>query len=69
MNIPQTKVMVVDKTTINVDNVMVENVGRLRKLQPPGKEPVTRCTTKNHGRLGDIHRDLFKCNLAICLER
>ena len=34
-------------------------------LQPQGKEPGQRDTTKNHAK----HRDIFKSNLAICLKR
>ena len=58
MNITKTKVMVVDNPPINVNNVLIENVQRLRvlgtTLQPQGKEPGQRDTTKNHGRLGGI---------------
>ena len=53
MNITKTKVMVVDNTPINVNNVLIENV---TTLQPQGKEPGQRDTTKNHGRLGGIRQ-------------
>ena len=61
MNITKTKVMVVDNTPINVNNVLIENVpGYIRvlgtTLQPQGKEPGQRDTTKNHGRLGGIRQ-------------
>ena len=61
MNITKTKVMVVDNTPINVNNVLIENVpGYVRvlgtTLQPQGKEPRQRDTTKNHGRLGGIRQ-------------
>ena len=61
MNIIKTKVMVVDNTPINVNNVLIENVPwRLRvlgtTLQPQGKEPGQRDTTKNHSRLGGIRQ-------------
>ena len=62
MNITKTKVMVVDNTPINVNNVLIENVqgyvylGVGTTLQPQGKEPGQRDTTKNHGRLGGIRQ-------------
>ena len=77
MNIAKTKVMVVDNTPINVNNVLVENVHAyvyvvqhysLKKKNPGGQ----RDTTKNHGRLGGIRQTpwyIFKRNLAICLKR
>ena len=60
MNIAKTKVMVVDNTPINVNNVLIENVegyvylGQRNSLK--GKEPGQRYTTKNHDRLGGIHQ-------------
>ena len=60
MNIAKTKVMVVDNTTINVNNVLIENVegyvylGQRNSLK--GKEPGQRYTTKNHDRLGGIRQ-------------
>ena len=61
MNITKTKVMVVDNTPINVNNVLIENVPGYvylgqRTLQPQGKEPGQRDATKNHGRLGGIRQ-------------
>ena len=60
MNITKTKVMVVDNTPINVNNVLIEKCPRLRVLgttpQPQGKEPRQRDTTKNHCRLGGIRQ-------------
>ena len=63
MNIAKTKVMVVDNTPINVNNVLIENVpgyvylGQHYSLrEPQGKEPGQRDTTKNHGRLGGIRQ-------------
>ena len=75
MNIVKSKVMVVDNTSINVNNVLIESVqgyvylGQHYSLNR--KEPGQRDTMKNHGRLGGIakHRDIFKSNLAICLKR
>ena len=57
-NITKTKVMVVDNTPINVNNVLIENVPGYVYLgqQPQGKEPGQRDTTKNHGRLGGIRQ-------------
>ncbi len=56
MNIAKTNVMVVDNTPINVNNVLNRKCPRLRvlgtTLQPQGKEPGQRDTTKNHDRLG-----------------
>ena len=53
MNIAKTKVMVVDNTPLNFNNVLIERVlGTI--LQPQGKEPGQKDTTKNHGRLGGI---------------
>ena len=58
MNIAKTKVMVVDNTPINVNNVLIENdQGYMylgTTLQPQGKDSGQRHTTKNHGRLGGI---------------
>ena len=60
MNIAKTKVMVVDNTPINVNNVLIENVQGYvylgQQLQPQGKEPGQRDTTKNHDRLGGIRQ-------------
>ena len=58
MNIAKTKVMVVDNTPINVNNVLIENGLRVlgTTLQPQGKEPGQTNTTKNHGRLGGIRQ-------------
>ena len=57
MNIAKTKVMVVDNTPINVNNVLIENVQHyVTTLQPQGKEPGQKDTTKNPGRLGGIRQ-------------
>ena len=55
MNIAKTKVMVVDNTPININNVLIENVQGYVYLGQ-GKEPGQRDTTKNHGRLGGIRQ-------------
>ena len=58
MNIAKTEVMVEDNTPIKVNNVRIETVHGYvyfgTTLQPQGKEPGQRYTTKNHGRLGGI---------------
>ena len=64
MNITKTKVMVVDNTPRKCPRLRVLGT----TLQPQGKEPGQRDTTKNHGRLGGI-RQTPKSNLAICLKR
>ena len=58
MNITKTKVMVVDNTPINVNaDRKCPRLCVLRTtLQPQGKEPGQRDTTKNHGRLGGIRQ-------------
>ena len=61
MNIAKKKVMVIDNTPINVNNVLIENVQGYtciwdNIIQPQGKEPGQRDTTKNHGRLGGIRQ-------------
>ena len=61
MNIAKTKVMVVDNTPINVNNLLIENVQGYVYLgqhyvRPQIKEPGQRDTTKNHGRLGGIRQ-------------
>ena len=59
MNITKTKVMVVDNTPINVNNVLIENVegyvclGQHYSLK---EESGQRDTTKNHVRLGGIRQ-------------
>ena len=53
MNISKTKVMVVDKTPINVNNVLIENVEDCVYL---GQHPGQRNTRKNYGRLGGIRQ-------------
>ena len=62
MNIAKTKVMVVDNTPIGSKREQCADgkCPRLRvlgtTLQPQGKEPGQRDTTKNHGRLGGIRQ-------------
>ena len=74
MNIAKTNVMVVDNTPINVNNVLIE-MSMLRvlgtTLQPQGKEPGQKDTTKNHGRLGGIRQTpaYLQKQLSICLKK
>ena len=73
MNITKTKVMVVDNTPINVNNVLIENVpgyvylGQHYSLKEKNqdKEIQRRTGWAAYAK----HRDIFKSNLAICLKR
>ena len=60
MSIAKTKVMVVDNTGYKREQCADRKCPRLRvlgtTLQPQGKEPGQRDTTKNHGRLGGIRQ-------------
>ena len=60
MNIAKTKVMVVDNTPTNVNNVLIGNVEGYvymgQHVQPQGKEQGQGDATKNHGRLGGIRQ-------------
>ena len=75
MNITKTKVMVVDNTPINVNNVLIENVpgyvylGQHYSLKEKnqGKE-IQRRIMAGWAAYAK-HRDIFKSNLAICLKR
>ena len=62
MNITKTKVMVVDNTPYKREQCADRKCHRLRvlgtTLQPQGKEPGQRDTTKNYGRLGGIRQTL-----------
>ena len=75
MNITKTKVMVVDNTPINVNNVVIENVPGYVYL-------VQHYSLKENNQDKEIqrrimagwaayakHRDIFNSNLAICLKR
>ena len=69
MNIAKTKVMVVDNTPINVNNVLIENVQGYVYL---GQASRKRTRTKRYmagWAAYAKHRDIFKSNLAICLKR
>ena len=75
MNIAKTKVMVVDNTAINVNNVLIENVQGYVYLgqhyTASRKRTRTKRCNENHGRLGVIHQTpgYLQNNLAICLKR
>ena len=63
------KVMVVDNTPINVNNVLIENVQGyvyLGQHYTQGKEPVQRDATKNHGRLGGIRQTPGHLQKQLC---
>ena len=55
INIAKTKVLVVDNTPINVNNVLIEIILGIAP-QPQGKAPGQRDTAKNHCRLGGIRK-------------
>ena len=75
MNIAKTKVMVVDNTPINVNNVLIDNVqgyvylGQhyILKKKNQDKEKQRRITAGWAAYAK--HRDIFKSNIAICLKR
>ncbi len=75
MNIAKTKVIVVDNTPINVNNVLIENVPGYVYL---GQHYILK--EKNHDKeiqrrimagcaAYTKHRDTFKSNLSICLKK
>ena len=75
MNIAKKKVMVVDNTPINVNNVLIENVqgyvhlgqhySLKEKNQDKGIQPRIMAGWAVYAK----HRDIFKSNLAICPKR
>ena len=77
MNIAKTKVMVVNNTPINVNNVLIENVqgyvylGQHYNIKAQGKEPGQKIERRIMAGWAAYakHRDIFKSNLAICLKR
>ena len=76
MNIAKTKVMVVDNTPINVNNVLIEMskiAGTWDNLHYSLKEKnqdneIQRRIMASWAAYAK-HRDIFKSNLAICLKR
>ena len=75
MNIAKTKVMVVDNTTINVNNVLIENVpgyvylGQHYSLKEKNQDKEIQRRIMAGWAAYAKHRDIFKSNLAICLKR
>ena len=75
MNISKTKVMVVDNTPINVNNVLIENVpgyvylGQHYSLREKNQDKEIQRRIMAGWAAYAKHRDIFKSNLAICLKR
>ena len=75
MNIAKTKVMVVDNTPINVNNVPIENVegyvylGQRYSLKENNQDKEIQRIIMAGWAAYAKHRDIFKSNLAICLKR
>ena len=75
MNIAKTKVMVVDNTPINVNNVPIENVegyvylGQRYSLKEKNQDKEIQRIIMACWAAYAKHRDIFKSNLAICLKR
>ena len=75
MNIAKTKVMVVDNTPINVNNVLIENVpgyvylGQHYSLKEKNQDKEIQRRIMAGWAAYANHRDIFKSNLAICLKR
>ena len=75
MNIAKTKVMVVDNTPINVNNVLIENVpgyvylGQHYSLKEKNQDQEIQRRIMAGWVAYAKHRDIFKSNLAICLKR
>ena len=74
MNITKTKVMVVDNTPINVNNVLIENVpgyvylGQHYSLKEKNQDKEIQRRIMAGWAAYAKHRDIFKSNLAICLK-
>ena len=75
MNIAKTKVMVVDNTPINVNNVLIENVtgyvylGQHYSLKENNQDKEMQRRIMAGCGIRQTPRDIFKSNLAICLKR
>ena len=73
--IAKTKMMVVDNTPINVNNVLIENVqvyvylGQHYSLKEKNQDKEIQRTIMAGWAAYAKHRDIFKSNLAICLKR
>ena len=74
MNIAKTKVMVVDNTPINVNNVLIENgqgyvyLGQHYSLKEKNQDKEMQRRIIAGWAAYTKHRDMFKSNLAICLK-
>ena len=75
MNIAKTKVMVVDNTPINVNNVLIENfqgyvyLGQHYSLKEKNQDKEIQRRIMAGWAAYAKHRNIFKSNLAICLKR
>ena len=75
INIAKTKVMVVDNSTINVNNVLIENVegyvylGQRYSLKEKNQDKEIQQRIMAGWAAYAKHRDIFKSILAICLKR
>ena len=75
MNIPKTKVMVVDITPIKVNNVLIETVqgyvylGQHYSLKEKNQDKEIHRRIMAGWAAYAKHRDIFKSTLAICLKR
>ena len=75
MNIAKTKVMVVDNTTINVNNVLIEHIpgyvylGQHYSLKEKNQDKEIQRSIMAGWAAYAKDRDIFKSNLAICLKR
>ena len=75
MNIAKTKVMVVDNTPINVNNVLIENVegyvylGQHYSIKEKNQDKeIQRIIMTGWAAYAKHGRYIFKCNLTICLK-
>ena len=75
MNIAKTKVVVVDNTPINVNNVLKENVpgyvylGQHYSIEENNQDKEIQRIIMARRAAYAKHRDIFKSNIAICLKR
>ena len=75
MNIATTKVMVIDNTPINVNNVLIENVqgyvylGEHYSIKEKNQDKDIQRRIMAGSTAYAKHRDVFKGNFAICLKR
>ena len=75
MNVAKTKVMVVDNTPINMNNVLIENaqgyvyLGQHYSLKEKYQDKDIQRRIMAGWAAYAKHRDIFKSNLAICLKK